>query len=896
MEVIEQGQLKISGIPCEGPPFRLQIRQGFNSHGCMKAGIWVPEEIRGEIRPDMQVILELEAGTPVFCGVVKRAAAGKEKGQDCVYLEAETGSSLLDRKKKNRSFQRQGRTYKELVGEIAAPYQGYPVWKTGAGGEKECGFLLQYEETDWEFLRRVLSAEGNGLLPESRFPGNGFYIGLPDSQAGTELKSDHYSIRSHPFGSVLEDGMRCTGPEYVIKDCRDMLYPGDRVFFRGERLAVAAKESRLEGGELKNTYILRREDGFRTEAMYNYGLIGASVSGTVLESGPEKSRMSLSTDAEGEPADSWHSRPVFYSGGGTGYSGRPEKGDTLYLYFPTEQEKDRSVIGGGGADCEKLQAVTQQVMDDTAAEEEEAEKSQPLPLGVENQGSAVPEKTGGMAAQAPVQGKSRKADASSMTGYKNWSTPGRQGVSLNTAGIRLQTGEGTAAVMGKGGISLYSRKDMALTGKNGIEIDLLSGKKISLKAKEYIFIQCGMSAAALLPEEIHLKGTRVQLDSPLNGKEERVFSDDAIETLKEMYYNEKWGSPLQLFMPDGTVIGRVKGLEGNAALRKYFEENVLGTEGYVNHLDSEALEPFYRDGTLNAADRENFENSLYLKWLSATYGKTKLEKFGDWLTTREGMHASLDVIGIFFEPADLLNAVLYMTEGDWGNAGLSIVCMIPLLGDYFGKGGKGTKYALKAAEMMKLNRSRKVIKVLDSIEIFVKARKADMGELQKWIRKNLDNLLRGGDEAVELVTPEGIRIRINGDFRANINLMDESGEIVQDTVRLGNKAGDGGELAGDVIKKSKPRISDISKEKWGRGSFDSVEDSLEYHFKEHGAEVGATDIDQYVRKAEGFSQNLRGAKKSYPRDGTPGAVRYTKNGKYIIIGPDGKILSFGLEH
>ncbi len=405
-----------------------------------------------------------------------------------------------------------------------------------------------------------------------------------------------------------------------------------------------------------------------------------------------------------------------------------------------------------------------------------------------------------------------------------------------------------------------------------------------------------MSAAALLPEEIHLKGTRVQLDSPLNGKEERVFSDDAIETLKEMYYNEKWGSPLQLFMPDGTVIGRVKGLEGNAALRKYFKENILGTEGYVNHLDSEALEPFYRDGTLNAADRENFENSLYLKWLSATYGKTKLEKFGDWLTTREGMHASLDVIGIFFEPADLLNAVLYMTEGDWGNAGLSIVCMIPLLGDYLGKGGKVTKYALKAAEMMKLNRSRKVIKVLDSIEIFVRARKADMGELQKWIRKNLDNLLRGGDEAVELVTPEGIRIRINGDFRANINLMDESGEIVQDTVRLGNKAGDGGELAGDVIKKSKPRISDISKEKWGRGSFDSVEDSLEYHFKEHGAEVGATDIDQYVRKAEGFSQNLRGAKKSYPRDGTPGAVRYTKNGKYIIIGPDGKILSFGLEH
>lgn len=570
------------------------------------------------------------------------------------------------------------------------------------------------------------------------------------------------------------------------------MYPGDRVIFHGQRLAVAGKESRLDGGELKNTYILWGEDGFRTEPVYNYGMIGVSVSGTVLESGPEKSRMSLSTDAEGEPADSWHSRPVFYSGGGAGYSGRPEKGDTLYLYFPTEQEEDRSVIGGGGAGCERLQAVTQQVMDDTAAEEEEAEKNQPLPLGVKTQGSAVPEKTGGLAAQAqaPAAGKSRKANASNMSGYKNWSTPGKQGVSLNTAGIRLQTGKGTAVGMGKGGMSLNSRGDADLAGRNGIEIDMLSGKKVILKAKEYIFIQCGMSAAAVLPEEIHLKGTQVRLDSPLNGNGETVFSDDAVETLKEMYYNEKWGSPLQLFMPDGTAIGRVKGLEENAALRKYFEENVLGTEGYVNYLDSEDLEPFYRDGTLNAADRENYGNSLYLKWLSATYGKTKLEKFGDWMTTREGMHTALDVVGIFLDAADAVNAVIYLTEKDWGNAALSGICMIPMLGDFFGKGGKGTKCLLKAADLTKLNRSKKVMKVLDSIDIFIKARKADMGEVQKWIRKSLDNLANGGDEVVELVTPEGFRIRISGDLRANINLMDETGDVVQDTVRLGDKAGD----------------------------------------------------------------------------------------------------------
>ena len=272
-----------------------------------------------------------------------------------------------------------------------------------------------------------------------------------------------------------------------------------------------------------------------------------------------------------------------------------------------------------------------------------------------------------------------------------------------------------------------------------------------------------------------------------------VFSDEAIETLKEMYYNEKWGSPLQLFMPDGTVIGRVKGLEGNAALRKYFEENVLGTGEYVNYLDSETLDPYYEDGTLDTTGRESYENSLYLKWLSATYGKTSLEKAGDWLMTKEGRHVALDGIGIFLEPADLVNAVLYLVEGELGDAALSGVSMLPMLGDLFGKGGKGTKYLLKAADLTKLNRNKKVVKVLENIDIFIKARKADMGELQEWIRKSLDNLAHGGDEVIELVTPDGIKVRISGDLRANINLINEKGDILQDTARLGEKAGDGGE-------------------------------------------------------------------------------------------------------
>ena len=62
MAAVEQSQLRVSGIPCEGPPFRLRISQGFNRHGSMKAGLWVPDGMEKEIRPGMEVTLELDGG------------------------------------------------------------------------------------------------------------------------------------------------------------------------------------------------------------------------------------------------------------------------------------------------------------------------------------------------------------------------------------------------------------------------------------------------------------------------------------------------------------------------------------------------------------------------------------------------------------------------------------------------------------------------------------------------------------------------------------------------------------------------------------------------------------------------------------------------------------------
>ena len=84
------------------------------------------------------------------------------------------------------------------------------------------------------------------------------------------------------------------------------------------------------------------------------------------------------------------------------------------------------------------------------------------------------------------------------------------------------------------------------------------------------------------------------------------------------------------------------------------------------------------------------------------------------------------------------------------------------------------------------------------------------------------------------------------------------------------------------------------KKKWGGGSFDDVDDSIEHHYKKHGEEVGPSDLRQYLRKAKEFARNLKRARiVGRVKGKTPGVIRYEKMGKYIDLAPNGDIISFG---
>ena len=82
---------------------------------------------------------------------------------------------------------------------------------------------------------------------------------------------------------------------------------------------------------------------------------------------------------------------------------------------------------------------------------------------------------------------------------------------------------------------------------------------------------------------------------------------------------------------------------------------------------------------------------------------------------------------------------------------------------------------------------------------------------------------------------------------------------------------------------------------WHEGSRGSSEESAMEHFSKHGDDPGvnANSMEQYVRKAQGFNNNLRGARTADAPGFIDNAVKYMKDGRYIIKAPDGRILSYG---
>ena len=285
-----------------------------------------------------QIIAKTCEGNSIvlFCGIITSCNIKSNGDVNYMTLGLMTQSILMDGKEHIRTFQNEGVNYRDIIDIIIEGYNNSAFIMTSGDDKKTQGFMCQYKETDWEYIKRLAFSANTVIYPDYSVEGVKFFIGLPSKQEKL-LRSEYYELGVDSGEESLLD----SGKVYYKIAVREHYDIGERLTFLDEKLAVVARVSRLEYREVINEYILMKESDVKTKAYQNEKLIGAALFAKVSQVENELVRVSIDDDENDSDDKALLNYATVYSSpeGGSWYC-MPEVGDRVIVKFPDANEQN----------------------------------------------------------------------------------------------------------------------------------------------------------------------------------------------------------------------------------------------------------------------------------------------------------------------------------------------------------------------------------------------------------------------------------------------------------------------------------------------------------------------------------------------------------------------------
>ncbi len=326
-------------------------------------------EFLGQIKNSPVELYVDGVGRALYSGIIRRAESREENGYHLLRLELGSGSILMDLKKEKRSFQDISMTYGQVIRQTAEEAGTKVLCPEEM--EEAVGFpLIQYRETDWEFIRRIASRFGLPLYPEPTMGGGKVCVGVPETGMRAPMPDMGYTARVD--GKFYRAGGEHAGrvkQQYLSYEVKSpaLFRVGDVAEWNGKALPVLARQARAKGGQLEFTYVLARKDWAWQKRLGNPKISGMSLLGTVEGCAGETVRLKLDIDEgrQGQPYYPWTWVPTT---GNLMYM-MPQAGTRVSLYFKGDEEESaiavnciRSGNGCAGADYRDKSLTTEHGM------------------------------------------------------------------------------------------------------------------------------------------------------------------------------------------------------------------------------------------------------------------------------------------------------------------------------------------------------------------------------------------------------------------------------------------------------------------------------------------------------------------------------------------------------
>jgi len=419
-------------------------------------------------------------------------------GNTVIHVEIEiiSFSYLMDIKKRNRSFQDKEMLYDDLLAIVNSD-EASLMYGNAAAGVKTGRFILQYNETNWEFVKRLASKLNEPLICDYLYNTPEYKFGFTHTVDRGVMESYDYSVSRNISDfriSSQNDYIRGVGEfdftyfQIVTEGNEPIIYNvGDCITYRNETLYISEVETEMKNFSFSSLYKLNSRMGLKQKPLNNSEIRGISLLGKVIDVKGNKLKLHLINIDENQPIDAayWFKYATFYS---TFYC-MPEKGDLVNLHFPTDDESKAVVINSVKKDPESGCA-----RDSSMVAQSNTQTEKPSP---EQSPARTP----------PVQFDSMANNQK----VKMLSNASGKTVALSDSSIIIQCNGGTFITLADGmGIDIITAEDITVNSLG--KISLMSKDTIAIDAVNKIEITSGDSLIRLEPAEIEVKATDIRMN------------------------------------------------------------------------------------------------------------------------------------------------------------------------------------------------------------------------------------------------------------------------------------------------------------------------------------------------------------------------------------------------
>lgn len=295
-----------------------------------------------------------------------------------LYAEAISMTRCMDIEYKSRSFQNINDSYKDIIESIMSVYlQHNEIFVSDRLFLPTEELLLQYQETDWNFIKRIASLTHCYVCPDMCNDGIQYYIGIPDGAIRAEKKEALIvSNKLAEYNDFQDNNLvfSCEPKEWVEYTFLRRNYPvrlGDRIQLDGNIFHVkkADMEYSAKIGVLQSTITVGKRSAQWKSKFYSKRIKGLALRGTVIDRIHEFSKVHLDIDQTQDiETATWFREANYFSAGDyKGWTGMNEIGDRVDIYFPSHKENDAYILrvvrqdyGKTNQSMQRLNAVASQ--------------------------------------------------------------------------------------------------------------------------------------------------------------------------------------------------------------------------------------------------------------------------------------------------------------------------------------------------------------------------------------------------------------------------------------------------------------------------------------------------------------------------------------------------------